>query len=48
MSYSFGKTGEDEEKEKPTPKQIRSLTADYIFCPKCGAKNKFELTQDDS
>ena len=45
LSISFGKTGEDEEKETPTPKQLRNLTDSYVFCPKCGANNNFELSK---
>jgi len=45
LSYSFGKTGEDEEKETLTPKQLRNLTDSYVFCPKCGANNNFELSK---
>jgi len=48
LSYSFDKKSENEKKEESNDHQIRSLTDDYGFCPKCGAKNKFELTQDDS
>ncbi|MGC9781453.1 MAG: hypothetical protein HZR80_19580 [Candidatus Heimdallarchaeota archaeon] len=49
MSYSFDDTIDlDEEIEYKKENQLRSLTDDFVFCPKCGKKNSFTLSKTGS
>ncbi|NHJ32734.1 MAG: zinc ribbon domain-containing protein [Asgard group archaeon] len=42
--HSNGNSPSNKENEIETA-QLRSLTADYVFCPKCGAENAFNLSR---
>ncbi|MGC9780669.1 MAG: hypothetical protein HZR80_15610 [Candidatus Heimdallarchaeota archaeon] len=44
MSYSFDVTYEYDSAELY---RLRELTDDFVFCPKCGTKNSFEIRQTE-
>jgi len=45
LSYSFDDESEIEKKEESINQLLRSLTDDFVFCPKCGHRNTFELSE---
>lgn len=48
MTNSFDEKAGNEKKKESTSDQIRSLTGNDIFCPKCGAENYFESDKNNS